>query len=154
MNLIAAQCRGLDHETQRDEPAAPAAFEKPLSGVRILVAEDSPDNQVLLLQYLSIAGASVEIAENGQVAVEKANQKEFDIILMDVMMPVCDGYEATRELRDKGYSKPILALTANALRGEKAKSLELGCDDHLNKPVNRKLLIQTIENLVRTRSGR
>ena len=148
MNLTAKQSRGTDLDTLLQKVEPPASYPKPLRGIRILVAEDSLDNQVLLLQYLGIAGASVEIAENGQVAVEKAKHNDFDIILMDVMMPICDGYEATRELRSKGYHKPILALTANALRGERAKSLDFGCNDHLNKPVNRKLLIETIGRFV------
>jgi signal transduction histidine kinase/ActR/RegA family two-component response regulator len=119
-----------------------------LSGTRILLAEDSEDNQMLIRQFLSAAGASIEIAENGSVAVEKALQSDYDIILMDVMMPVCDGYEATRRLRSIGFRKPIVALTAHALREECERSYSEGCDEHLTKPINWRLLISTIEKLV------
>ncbi len=84
-----------------------------LSGVRILVAEDSIDNQELIGIMLSKAGAKVVFAENGRIAVDKAQSEFFDVILMDMNMPEMDGYEATCLLRSRGYDRPILALTAN-----------------------------------------
>jgi CheY-like chemotaxis protein len=118
--------------------------EKPLRGLKILIAEDSPDNQLLLQQYLSIAGAQVEIVANGQAAIEKAIEGDHHVIVMDVMMPICDGYEATRTLRQKSYNKPIIALTAHALKEQREQSFREGCDEHLVKPINRQLLISTI----------
>lgn len=122
--------------------------EKKLNGIQILIADDSLDNQLLIKQYLSLEGAVVQVAENGAEAVEMALQNEFDLILMDVMMPVCDGYEATRHLRSKGYKKPIIALTAYALKEQRERSIAEGCDEHLTKPVNRTLLVSTIEKFV------
>jgi len=121
-----------------------ARSDKPLSGVKVLIAEDSPDNQMLMRQYLGIAGAEVEMADNGQEAIEKALSGSHNVVIMDVMMPVCDGYEATRTLRAKGYNKPIIALTAHALKEQREQSLKEGCNEHLVKPINRPLLISTI----------
>ena len=118
--------------------------ERPLSGIKVLVAEDSPDNQMLMRQYLGIAGAEVDIVENGEEVIAMALENRHHLILMDVMMPVCDGYEATRALREKGYKKPIIALTAHALKEQREQSFREGCNEHLVKPINRPLLISTI----------
>ncbi len=115
-----------------------------LAGVRILLAEDGFDNQQLIKTLLGRAGAEVEIAENGRVAVEKAGAGRFDVILMDMNMPEMDGYEATRTLRDRGYQGPILALTANAMSDDAQRSLDAGCNDHLTKPIDRARLTAAI----------
>ncbi len=122
--------------------------EMPLKGIRVLLAEDSPDNQTLVKRYLNIEGAAVEIAQNGLEAVKKALEGDFHIILMDVMMPICDGYDATRRLRLLGYNKPIVTLTAHALSEERERSFAEGCNEHLTKPINRPLLVETIEKFV------
>ena len=124
---------------------------------RVLLAEDIPDNQRLISAVLSEAGAEVTIAQNGQGAVEKAlatrpgwgktysdPTEPFDVILMDVQMPVMDGHEATRRLRKEGYTGPVIALTAHAMRGDRQKCLDVGCDDYLTKPVDREKLLKAV----------
>jgi len=111
--------------------------------------EDGRVNQIVLSAQLTEAGAQVTLADNGQVAItiisecETAN-KPFDVVLMDMQMPVMDGYEATRSLRNNGYTRPIIAITAHALSGDCEKTLEVGCDAYLSKPINRDQLIHTI----------
>ena len=117
---------------------------KPLSGVRLLLAEDAPDSQLLIERFLRIEGAEVDLAEDGAEAVKKATANDYDVILMDIQMPILDGYGATAALRGQGYLGPIIALTAHAMPGECEKSIRAGCDHHLTKPVDRKLLIQTV----------
>jgi CheY-like chemotaxis protein/HPt (histidine-containing phosphotransfer) domain-containing protein len=115
-----------------------------LRGVKILLAEDSIDNQDLLRTVLGNVGAEVVAVENGRLAVERAEIGTFDVVLMDMNMPEMDGYEATRKLRDRGYQRPILALTANAMSGDSEHCLAAGCDAHLAKPIDRKQLIETV----------
>lgn len=116
---------------------------------RLLYAEDGRDNQALISFLLKKAGATVTLAENGRVAVDMvmaatAKGQPYDIILMDMQMPELDGYEATRELREHGWRGPIIALTANAMAEDRAKCLAAGCDDFATKPVNRRQLIDLI----------
>ncbi|MGD0897415.1 MAG: PAS domain S-box protein [Thermoguttaceae bacterium] len=115
-----------------------------LRGVRILLAEDSIDNQEFLRTVLGNVGAEVEVVENGRLAVERVEAGTFDVVLMDMNMPEMDGYEATRRLRDRGCQRPILALTANAMTGDAEHCLAAGCDAHLAKPIDRKQLIETV----------
>jgi PAS domain S-box-containing protein len=117
---------------------------KILLGVKVLVAEDSIDNQELIKIMLSRAGAKSVIAVNGRIAVDKAESEFYDVILMDLNMPEMDGYEATRLLRSRGYDRPILALTANVMSEDKERCLAAGCNDHLNKPINRAQMIRII----------
>ena len=89
--------------------------------------------------------AEVDLAENGSVAVEKVKQGNYDLILMDIQMPVMDGYQATREIRSKYSEKvPIIALTAHALQSDREKALEAGMNDHLTKPVSFQELEKTV----------
>jgi signal transduction histidine kinase/DNA-binding response OmpR family regulator len=118
-------------------------------GCRVLLAEDRPDNQHLIRGMLTKAGAEVAVVENGALAVSAALAaceagRPFDVILMDMQMPVMDGYTATAALRSKGYTGPIIALTAHAMVSERDKSLRAGCDDHTTKPVNRDHLLQVV----------
>jgi signal transduction histidine kinase/ActR/RegA family two-component response regulator len=102
----------------------------------VLVVEDSPDNQDLIAKYLIKAGATVEVVDNGLMAMQKALTRHYDLILMDVQMPIMDGLTATRKLRDEGYTKPVVMITANSLKEDRDKCLTAGADDYLTKPVD------------------
>jgi len=117
--------------------------------LNILLVEDSEDNRFLVQAYLKNANYRIDTAENGQVAVEKFLSNVYDLILMDIQMPVMDGYTATREIRRREQAEgrkptPIIALTAHALKEDKKKSLETGCDAHLSKPIRKPILLETI----------
>ena len=115
-----------------------------LSGTRVLLAEDVLDNQVLMRMYLEKAGIEVEIANNGAEAIDAALSKRYDLILMDIQMPVTDGLQATRQLRQQGFNGPIVALSANAMAEDVDRSLKAGCNAHLTKPITKLKLIEAI----------
>ncbi|RYZ57029.1 MAG: response regulator [Proteobacteria bacterium] len=123
-----------------------------LSAVKILVAEDSPEIQFLLHSILSDAGAKVSLVNNGLEAIHAAKKEDFDIILMDIQMPITDGYEATRVIRASGYQKTIIAVTAHAMEEERERTKAAGCDHHLTKPLHPAQLLQTIDLCVRNES--
>jgi signal transduction histidine kinase/CheY-like chemotaxis protein/HPt (histidine-containing phosphotransfer) domain-containing protein len=110
----------------------------------VLVAEDVKTNQMLSRSLFNRMGLEVTIAEDGEEAVRKALAQGFDLIFMDIQMPNMNGYEATRVLRIKGVRTPIVALTANAMKGDDKKCIEAGCDDYLSKPIDRKELSEIL----------
>ncbi len=114
-------------------------------GMRVLVVEDSEEILLLIHNFLEFLGAKCQFAENGKKGVEQALQLNPDIILMDIQMPVMDGYAATRILREKGFKKPIVALTARILTEEKENCLAAGCDDCVAKPFNLNTLIEALQ---------
>jgi len=118
---------------------------KGVIGSKILVVDDSSDNQLLLKMLLDKWGVISDFAANGIEGVEKAMQAKYDLILMDIQMPLMDGNEAMRTLRRSGYTSPIVAITAHAMIDEKAKSFDAGCDDFLVKPINKQRLLEVLE---------
>jgi CheY-like chemotaxis protein len=118
-------------------------------GLRILIAEDSEDNMFLLQAFLRDQDVHIERAENGQIALEKLKSNRYDLVLMDVEMPILDGYETTRQLRDWESSStapniPVVVLTAHAGPEQVGKSLEAGCTAYLAKPINKRSLVEAI----------
>jgi CheY-like chemotaxis protein len=119
-------------------------------GLRILLAEDSQDNVLLIQSYLRSSGCGADVACNGEIALEKYMAGTYDVVLMDVQMPVMDGYSATRRIRRWEAEHrtrrpvPILALTAHALPEEVRKSLDAGCTAHLTKPIRKATLLRAI----------
>ena len=118
-----------------------------LPDLRVLVVDDGKENRDLICVLLEEIGASYETAENGEEAIALANEHHWDVILMDVQMPVMDGNSATRKLRDLGYSKPIYALTAHAMQAAIQESVDAGCDGVLTKPLDFDLLIKTMAKI-------
>ena len=136
-----------------DQPAGDLLPESPytsptvsqrLAGIRVLVADDGDTNRRLIQVMLQRVGAVVELAENGQQAVDRALAQPFDLVLMDMQMPVMDGYTATRRLRQAGLTIPIVALTAHAMKGDEDKGRAAGCSDYLTKPIDRDRLLNAI----------
>ncbi|KHD89723.1 MAG: histidine kinase [Bdellovibrio sp. ArHS] len=137
------------------EPSAPSqkGFQLPkkdfinnkqLSETSILLVDDVEDNRLLIQRMLSKRGAKLTLATNGEEGLHKALNENYDIILMDIQMPIMDGYTATKKLRQAGYKKPIIALTAHAMKDDRERCLEAGCTDYLTKPVHVEALVQTI----------
>jgi PAS domain S-box-containing protein len=121
------------------------------NGKRLLLAEDNIVNQKVAVVQLNKLGYAVDVAENGQKAVELALANgNYELILMDCQMPTLDGFEATRELRKQGFDKPIIAMTANAMQGDRERCIAAGMDDYVTKPINTNLLSQTLEKYIKT----
>lgn len=131
--------------TQETKPA-PKAIEtgKALEGLKVLLVEDSLDNQALLSIYLERAGALLSIASDGREGIERATSQDFDVVLMDVQMPVMDGITAVKKLREDHYKKPIVALTAHAMKEERERCLASGFTEFLTKPIAREELIRLL----------
>ena len=135
-----------DHFTTRA-----SIYRRHLKGCSILVAEDNPTNQQVARAILEGAGIDVTVVGNGQLAVEAVQGSHFDAVLMDIQMPVMNGYEATRRIRQLPEAKamPIVAMTAHAMKGDEEKCLEAGMDGYVSKPVNQDRLFHTLWRLMR-----
>lgn len=145
----------LDRSRVAPPPVSP---DQALAGVSILLAEDGIDNQRLIKHVLVKAGAKVVVVENGQAAIDTLTNTEanestsevgsFNIVLMDMQMPVLDGYQATRRLRELGFQLPIIALTAHAMSGDRERCISQGCTEYATKPINKTELIAIIRELL------
>ncbi len=120
----------------------------PIPGLKILLVEDAPDNQFLIKELLTQLHMTVDIANNGAEGIERAKKTDYDIVLMDMQMPVLDGYSATRMLREDDFKTPIFALTASVMEEERSLALEAGCDAYLTKPLDIALLLSKIKEWV------
>ena len=119
----------------------------------MLVVDDAKDNRVLLQHFLKRTGARVDFAYDGQQAIQRveaasAESDPYELILMDMQMPVLDGYNATMQLRQAGFHAPIIAITAHALDGDREQCINAGCNEYLSKPVNRSALIQMCQTML------
>jgi signal transduction histidine kinase/CHASE1-domain containing sensor protein len=120
-----------------------------LDGARILVVEDSEDNQEIFRYFLESSGAQAEIVGNGMEAVKNAVSRTYDMILMDIQIPGIDGKEATRRIRRQGFAKPIVALTAHAMPEEQESCLRAGCSGQITKPVSGEALVSQVAEFLR-----
>ena len=143
-------------EVGRPDRAVVLPTDAMVPAARVLLAEDNPVNQKVALLTLRRLGYTPDVVSDGAQAVEAVRRHPYDVVLMDIMMPVMGGLEATRRIRtDPGPHPPpaIVALTANAMTGDRERCLEAGCDDYLSKPVAPRYLAATIEKAVRTRAA-
>ncbi len=139
-------------------PSAEAAFPAaPLANGRILLAEDGKVNQLVAAAILRKAGYTVELARDGAEAVAAAQSSEFDLVLMDVRMPLLDGYAATRQIRElpgRHGRVPIIAMTASAMPGDAERCVEAGMDGHMSKPIDKIALLAAVEAAMNTKPRR
>lgn len=149
----AAMETSLKAATRTSCATATAALKFDLTTRRVLVVDDALDNRRLVSFVLSKAGASVDTAENGRIGVDRVLAAEgsgqpYDLVIMDMQMPVLDGYGATIELRERGQELPILALTANAIQADLEACLLAGCSDYATKPIDRHRLLEVTQTLI------
>lgn len=141
----------ISFSTNNDTLSSSLTPHTPSKQAKVLLVEDNLVNQKVAAKLLETLHTHIDIAEKGQVAVEKAGRQGYDIIFMDCQMPVMDGYEATRTIRDNNrpnQQTPIIAITANAMPGDREKCLAAGMNDHIAKPVSKKVLENTLNTFV------
>jgi CheY-like chemotaxis protein len=140
----------LDLELGSEQELREPVFNPNLNGSRILLVEDNKVNQFLANALLTSWKSQVDISEDGADAVERVKTGEYDLVLMDLQMPVMDGFEATAVIRNELKSSiPIIGLSANALNDERERSLQIGMDDYVSKPFKPELLYAIIQGYLR-----
>jgi CheY-like chemotaxis protein/HPt (histidine-containing phosphotransfer) domain-containing protein len=145
----------FDAAAEQQEPAPPAHRELPRTGCTVLVAEDNPINQQVIERLLQHLGAVVTVVDDGEAAVALMQRESFDLVFMDCLMPVMDGFEATRRIREWERGQrvrspvPIIALTANALAGDRDACLAAGMSDYLAKPISSAALAKAVSRHAR-----
>ncbi len=132
-------------EAPREIQAASLENVENVDGVKILLAEDNEINQMIAVKLLEKKGYSVDVANNGQEAIDMLQKSEYAAVLMDIQMPVMDGFTATQKIREMGYDKlPIIAMSAHAMTGDREKSIAHGMNDHITKPINLSVLYEVV----------
>ena len=144
-NVRFLDCNATGESTSRETLPAQRNSTPQFQGLRALVVDDVIANQKLIALILTRGGASLTLASNGQEACDLVLSQPFDVILLDMQMPIMDGYEAARKLRLAGITTPIVALTANAMKGDREKCLEAGCTDFISKPINKDELLERMQ---------
>ncbi|MDR2301254.1 MAG: response regulator [Deltaproteobacteria bacterium] len=145
MGLFKSPSRPIGKKGRKNTADLEKAMVKEISGSKILLVEDNDVNQLVASKILGNAGFQVTIASDGQEAVEKVKANEYDLVLMDVQMPIMDGLTATKVIRENGFKElPIVAMTAHAMSNDRQLSLDAGMNDHVNKPINVNELFQTL----------
>jgi CheY-like chemotaxis protein len=152
----AIQALSGDHEKVREMQTGPSVevdLER-LRGARVLLVEDNEINQEVALGLLGDAQMSIDVAENGEIAVRMVGEKDYDLVLMDMQMPVMDGVSATRAIRSNPLFRtlPVVAMTANAMASDREKCLEAGMNDHVSKPIDPDALFATLLRWIKPRS--
>ncbi len=137
-----------------DDPVKTNPIQGKLAGLSIMVVEDGADNQRIFRHFLKMAGAEFVIVSDGPSALERALHDEgIDLVLMDIQIPEMDGYEVTKRLRQSGFTRPIIAVTAHTLATERPRGALAGIDDYIAKPIQIEKLIQTILHHTRGELG-
>ena len=142
-----------EEDEPSDQKSSTVSDDSASRGLRLLLAEDNEVNQKFAVRALARAGHAVSVANNGQEAVQLWSENAFDAVLMDIQMPVMDGYDATGEIRlretSSGRHTPIIAMTAHAMKGDKEKCLEAGMDGYVTKPIKSKVMLAEIDRVLR-----
>lgn len=148
-----AQVSGLEFADAKQSMGEEIDHEALLRGTRVLLAEDNELNQELVLGLLEPFDLDIDVVENGQLAVEKAKQQQYGIILMDIQMPILGGYQATEQIRAFDKQTPIVAMTANAMVGDEEKAAAVGMDGYLAKPIDVARLMEVLVCAVQKEQG-
>ncbi|MFC0173604.1 ATP-binding protein [Vibrio comitans] len=149
-----AQVSGLNLNDEHIAESEDINYEALLRGMRVLLVEDNELNQELVLGLLEPFDLDIDVVGNGMLAVEKARQQDYAIILMDIQMPVLGGYQATEQIREFDKQTPIVAMTANAMVGDEEKATAVGMDDYLAKPIEVARLMTVLVNAAKKHHGR
>ncbi|WP_349569142.1 response regulator [Azotobacter salinestris] len=154
LNAFSRRMMAMPRSRQELESEAEQA-QKALQGAHLLLVEDNPINQEMTVEILGTAGIRVDVASNGAEAVDRVVAQAYDGVLMDCQMPVMDGFEATRRIRQAGFAElPILAMTANAMAGDRERCLDAGMNAHIAKPIDVAQLFITLNQQIRVRQPR